>query len=89
MLTSHVPLLEGDSQQLTVYGKQDRSVTRSVCAERRMLHVARERDIALVLARIMPFEHGEGLTDWECPQGILERDDCLGSAQTRQRWDAS
>ena len=39
--------------------------------------LARERDIALVLARMMPFEHGEGLTDRECPQGILEHDDSV------------
>lgn len=37
--------------------------------------LTRERDVALVLARITPLEHGERLTDWKRPRGILERDD--------------
>ena len=33
--------------------------------------------MAFVLACITPFEDSERLADWECPRGILERDDFL------------
>lgn len=42
-----------------------------------LCELTRERDVALVLACVAPFEHGECLTDWECPRGIFERDDFI------------
>lgn len=92
MLTSHVPSLEGDGQQLTCMRRKKRKRKKN----ERTIHVSndaslhfprerrrgvgvltRERDVALVVASIAPLEHGERLTDRERPGGILERDDFL------------
>lgn len=87
MLTSHVPSLEGDGQQLTCMQGKEKKKERMIrisndaglCffRERRRGVLTRERDIALVVACIAPLEHGERLTDRERPGGILERDDFL------------
>ena len=80
MLTSQRPSLDGDGQQLTAQmmgekeGEGERCVLVTILVCKKGC-LTRERDVALVLASITPLEHGERLTDWECPRGILECDD--------------